>query len=74
MKTENEIVIWKNPYAIKQGEKFPIYQMRDALDAGGRVTLLIRRAERPSLDRATSSLARACRSRETAGVVRSTLV
>lgn len=50
MKTENEIVIWKNLYAIKRGEKFPICQMRDALDAGGRVTLLIRRAERPPLD------------------------
>ena len=50
MKTENEIVIWKNPYAVKRGEKFPIYQMRDALDAGGRVTLLIRHAERLPLD------------------------
>ena len=50
MKTGNEIVIWKNPYAVKRGEKFPISQMRDALDDGGRVTLLIRHAEPLPLD------------------------
>ena len=31
-------------------EKLPLVQMKDALDSGGRVTILVRHAERPPLD------------------------
>ena len=76
MKTENEITVRTKSRGEYHDEKLPLVEMKDTLDGGGRITLLIRHAEHPPLDpiRATSPLAQACRSRKTAGVGRTTLV
>ena len=50
MKTENEIYMRNKPCGCSRAEKMPLVEMKDTLDNGGRVTLLIRHAERPPLD------------------------
>ena len=49
MKTENEITVRTKSCGMCQDEKMPLTEMKDTLDNGGRVTLLIRHAERPPL-------------------------
>lgn len=49
MKTENEIVVRTKSCDGCRVEKMPLTEMKDTLDGGGRVTLLIRHAERPPL-------------------------
>lgn len=49
MKTENEITVRTNSRGRCREEKLPLVEMKDTLDNGGRVTLLIRHAERPPL-------------------------
>lgn len=50
MKTENEITVRTNSRGRCREEKLPLVEMKDTLDNGGGVTLLIRHAERPPLD------------------------
>ena len=50
MKTENEITERTKSCRGCRVEKMPLVEMKDTLDNGGRVTLLIRHAERPPLD------------------------
>ena len=50
MKTENEITVRTKSWSRYREEKLPLVEMKDTLDGGGRVTLLIRHAERPPLE------------------------
>ena len=50
MKTENGITVRMESCGGSRDEKMPLVEMKDTLDNGGRVTLLIRHAERPPLD------------------------
>ena len=50
MKTENEIMVRTKSCGGCRVEKMPLTEMKDTLNNGGRVTLLIRHAERPPLD------------------------
>ena len=50
MKTENEITERTKSCRGCRVEKMPLTEMKDTLDNGERVTLLIRHAERPPLD------------------------
>ena len=50
MKTENKITVRTKSCGGRRVEKMPLVEMKDTLDNGGRVTLLIRHAERPPLD------------------------
>jgi len=50
MKNRNEITVRMKSLGGCRMEKMPLVQMKDALDGGGRVTILIRHAERPPLD------------------------
>ncbi len=50
MKEKDEITVRMKSRSGCRIEKMPLVQMKDALDGGGRVTILIRHAERPPLD------------------------
>ena len=50
MKKEDEITVRMKSRGGCRIEKLPLVQMKDALDSGGRVTILVRHAERPPLD------------------------
>lgn len=49
MKTENEIIVRTKSCDGCRVEKMPLTEMKAALDGGGRVTILVRHAERPPL-------------------------
>lgn len=50
MKKEDEITVRMKSHGCCRIEKLPLLEMKEALDSGGRVTILIRHAERPPLD------------------------
>ena len=50
MKEKDEITVRMKSRGGCRIEKLPLVQMKDALDSGGRVTILVRHAERPPLD------------------------
>jgi len=50
MKSKDDIAVRTNSYGSCRIEKLPLVEIKDALENGGRVTLLIRHAERPPLD------------------------
>lgn len=50
MNTETEITMWANGGGGCRWGKLPFVEMKEVADMGGRVTLLIRHAERPPLD------------------------
>jgi len=50
MKKNDEITVRMKSHGGCRIEKLPLVQMKEALDNGGRVTILVRHAERPPLD------------------------
>ncbi|MBQ7190970.1 MAG: histidine phosphatase family protein [Kiritimatiellae bacterium] len=50
MKKEDKITVRMKSCGGCRIEKLPLVEMKDALDNGGRVTILVRHAERPPLD------------------------
>ena len=50
MNTETEITMWANGGGGCRWGKLPFVEMKEVIDKGGRVTLLMRHAERPPLD------------------------
>lgn len=50
MKNKDEITVRMKSCGGRRVEKMPLTEMKDSLDNGGRVTLLIRHGERPPLD------------------------